>query len=220
MLAVAIVPIKVIRNKPVHSASDAAADPGFQHLAPMRIIQASPILAHAANAVCLVRDWHSRFVLFQQINGISHRLRAEQFFIPLIAIKAEESARTFRSIRIADEKFHVHVADHLHAAAMQLGVEPGEPITALAVAANRKVRGIAATKCRVRQTPEVRAVKTDLRNIGFHVVDERQIAGVRVTGPMGDETRKLNPFCGDQLHCRPAGTAWMPALPTSRCEWR
>src|SRR5688500_4977740 len=93
MVAVAIVPIKVIRNKSVRSASDAAAHQGFQHLTPMRIIQTSPILAHAANAVGLVRDGHSRFVLFQQIHGISHRLRAEQFFIPLIAIKAEESAR-------------------------------------------------------------------------------------------------------------------------------
>src|SRR4029079_16857473 len=120
--------------------------------------------------------------------------RSEQFFIPLIAIKTEESARAFGRIRIADEKFHIHVTHHLHTATMQLGVQLGKPITALAQAANRKIRGITATKGSVRQTPEVRAVKTDLRNIRFYVVDKRQIAGVSVTGPVSDETRKLDPL--------------------------
>jgi hypothetical protein len=78
--------------------------------------------------------------------GSSTGFRAEQLFIPLIAIKAEEAARTVRRIRIADEKLHIHVTDHLHTAAMQLGVQLGEPIAALAKAANWKVRGVAAAK--------------------------------------------------------------------------
>ena len=80
---------------------------------------------------------------------------------------------------------------------MQIGVEPGKPLAALAVAAHGKMRRIAAAERGVRQAPEMRPVETDLHKLGLHVIDERQIAGVRVAGPMGDETRKLEPFRRD-----------------------
>ena len=74
---------------------------------------------------------------------------------------------------------------------MQLGVEPGEPIAALAMAAHGKVRGVTAAKGRIRQTPEMRPVEAHLRDLGLRVLDERQIAGIRIPGPMGDEARKF-----------------------------
>src|SRR3989442_8048482 len=60
---VAIVPVKVSRNETVHSLRDAEADPRLQHLAPIRIVQARPILAHAANSIFLNRNRHSQSFL-------------------------------------------------------------------------------------------------------------------------------------------------------------
>src|SRR2546425_12468232 len=146
---VAIVPVEIIRNETVHTLRDAEADPGLQHLAPMRVVQARPILAHAANAIVLIRNRFSESVLLQQFQRVRDGLLAEELFVPLIAIEPEKAARPLRTVRIADEKFHVHVPDHLHAAAMQFRVEPFEPIGAFAVAAYRKMRGITAAKWRV-----------------------------------------------------------------------
>src|SRR5205809_7383754 len=67
---VAIVPVKVSRNEAIHTSRDSEADPGLQHLAPMRVVQARPILAHAANAIVLIRDRFSQSVLLQQFNRV------------------------------------------------------------------------------------------------------------------------------------------------------
>ena len=53
IVAVAIVPVEVIRDETVHAARDAATNPGLQHLAPVRVVQTGPILAHPADAVIL-----------------------------------------------------------------------------------------------------------------------------------------------------------------------
>jgi hypothetical protein len=119
---VAIVTVKVIRYETVHTLREAEADPGHQHLAPMRVVQARPILAHAANAIVLIRNRFSESVLLQQFHRVRDWLLAEQFFVPLIAIEPEKAARPLQTFRIADEKLHVQVTDHLHTAAMQLGV--------------------------------------------------------------------------------------------------
>src|SRR5439155_16395699 len=152
---VAIVPVKVIRDKTVHSSRDAAAHPGLQHLSPMRIVQARPILAHAANAVVLVRNRFAGSVLLQQFHRVRDGLWAEELFVPLIAIEPEKAARPLRTFRIADEKFHVQMTDHLRAAAMQLGVEPREPLRALPMASDGKMPRITIPKWRVGQAPEV-----------------------------------------------------------------
>src|SRR2546422_2489269 len=93
---VAIVPVKVIRNESVHTLRDAEADPGLQHLSPMRIVQARPILAHAANAVVLVRNRFAGSVLLQQFHRVRDGLWAEELFVPLIAIEPEKAARPLR----------------------------------------------------------------------------------------------------------------------------
>ena len=114
----AIVPVKIIRDKTVHSSRDAAAHPGLQHLAPMRVIQTGPILAHATDVVVVVRDWFPVSIFLQQFNGVRHRLWAKQLFVPLSAIEPEKTARALRAVRITYKEFHVHVTDHLRAAAM------------------------------------------------------------------------------------------------------
>src|SRR5436189_4687097 len=99
---VAIVPVKVSRNETVHTLLDAEADPGLQHLAPMRVVQARPILAHAANAIVLIRNRFTQPVPLQQFHRVSDRLWAEERFVPLIAIEAEKAAGPLRTFRIAD----------------------------------------------------------------------------------------------------------------------
>src|SRR5207247_6382066 len=93
MFAMAIVPIKVVGDETIHPARDTATDPGFQHLAPTRIVQTCPILAHPTDAVGLVGDGLSELVFFQQLKRIRDRLWSEQLFIPLVTIEAEEAAR-------------------------------------------------------------------------------------------------------------------------------
>src|SRR5712692_4481069 len=88
------------------------------------------------------------------------------------------------------------MTNHLHAASMQFVVEPREPIAALAVAAHGKIRGVTTAIRRVRQAPEMRPVEANLRDLGLHVIHERQIAGVRVTRPMSDEAGELKRLKG------------------------
>src|SRR2546427_581590 len=171
MRTMAIVPVKVVRNETVHPLRNPVADPCFEHLAPMRIIQTGPILAHAANAVSLARDWLSRFVLLQQFQWVGDGLWTEQLFVPLRAIESEKSARPLGTIWIADQKFYVHVANHLNATPVQFGVEAGEPLATLAVAAHRQIRRVPAAKWRIGQAPEVCSVKTYLRDLRLCVID-------------------------------------------------
>jgi hypothetical protein len=120
---VAIVPVKVIRDETIHTLRNAKAGPGLQNLAPLRVVQARPIFAHPSDVVSLARDRLSEFVLLQQVKRVGNRLWSEQLFIPLIAIESKESARPLRAFRIAHQELYIHMADHFHASAMQLGVE-------------------------------------------------------------------------------------------------
>src|SRR5687768_8942354 len=54
MLAMPIVPLTVSCANAIHVAADNTAQPSLQLLAPMRIVQARTIPAHAADAVSLV----------------------------------------------------------------------------------------------------------------------------------------------------------------------
>src|SRR5262245_11836369 len=118
IFAVAIMTVKVIRNKTIHTSRDAVTDPGFQHLAPLGIVQARPILAHTTDAVSFIRNWFPGFVFLQKVERIGDRLWSEQLFIPLIAIEFEKATRALRTIRIAHEKFYIEMADHFHSASM------------------------------------------------------------------------------------------------------
>src|SRR5260221_8617955 len=201
MLAMAIVPVKLIRYEAVHSLPNAVTDPGFQHLPPMRVVQARPILPHAADAVALVRDRLAAFVHFQQIHGVFDGFLAEQLFVPLVAIEAKKAARPLRAFRIAHQEFNIEMPNPLHAASMQFGVEPRVPVAAFAVASHGEVRGVFAAKRRVRQSPEMRAVEAHLRYFGLHVIHEGQIARVSVTCPMGNEAGELKRVRGGVRTC-------------------
>ena len=112
----------------------------------------------------------------------------------MIAVETEESPRTLRALWIADEEFHVEMTDYFHAASVQLRVEPGEPLAALAMAADGKMRGVTAPERRVCQAPEMRAIKADLCNLRFRIIDKRQIAWIGIARPMRDHTGELDPF--------------------------
>src|SRR2546426_10038413 len=90
MWTVAIVSIKIICDKTVHALRDAVADPGLEHLAPVRIVQAGPILAHAANVVVVVSDRFPEFIFFEQLKWVRDGFRAKEFFVPLSAIEPEK----------------------------------------------------------------------------------------------------------------------------------
>src|SRR5690348_2626448 len=111
MRAEAIVAVKIVNDKAVHSLTDAETHPCLQHGAPIGIVEARPILAHAADTVSLIRDRLSKAVFLQQIDGVSDRFRSEDFLIPLRVIKTKETTRSFGTFGVAHKKFHIHVAD-------------------------------------------------------------------------------------------------------------
>src|SRR5687768_9922994 len=114
------------------------------------------------------------------------------------------------------------MTDHLDAAAMQLGVKAFEPIATFAVPANGKMGRVTASVRGIRQTPEMRAIETDLCDFRLRVINEPEITGIAVTGPVGDkpgELQRLGSICeaGEQ-NAGNHQTASTHARSARRCE--
>src|SRR5205085_11368648 len=75
--------------------------------------------------------------------------------------------------------------------AVQLGIELGKPFPTFALAAHGEVGRIAFSKRSVGQAPEMRPIETNLHDVGLHVLDKWQIAGIAVTSPVGDEATEF-----------------------------
>src|ERR1051326_650488 len=171
----------------------------------MRIVQTGPVLVHAPNSVILLHERVPEPVLLQQIQGSNRRLGTEEFFVPLGGIEFKKTTRAFGTVRIAHQKFHIHMADHLHSSAMQIRIKLTEPFSALAMAAHRQICRISAAKGGVCQTPKMRSVKSHLSDFRLCLVDERQITRIGVVRPMRDHASKFEPLRRTRKRdCHPA----------------
>src|SRR5436305_936575 len=111
--------------------------------------------------------------------------------VPQVPVEPEEAGRPGGPVGVADEELDVEVADDLHTAGVQLPVEVLEPGPELVQPANREVRRVAVVLRRVPEAPKVAAVEADLCDLRPRVLDELEVARVRVLVPVGDEPREL-----------------------------
>src|SRR5687767_11421201 len=74
MLGMAIGTIKVVGDVTIDAAVDAPLAPGLHYRLPVRIPQASPVLAHLANLVTLLSDRLAVLAAFEELHRIGNRL--------------------------------------------------------------------------------------------------------------------------------------------------
>ena len=204
MWAQAVVSVEVVDDESVAAQRDAVLRPGFQHRSPVRVVEATPVLLHAPDAVVVVRDRLSLGVDFQQFHRVRHGFRAEPLFVPHLAIELEEPARPTRfgrfifrfrnrrAVGIADEELHVDVPDHFDATLMNLTIEIHQPLAILVQANDWKVSGITFAVRRVCQAPKVSTVETDLSDVRFRIREKRQVVRIGVFRPVSYQRRELS----------------------------
>ena len=176
--------VKIIDHETVEALRDSVADPGLEHPAPVRVIEAGPVFLHAADGVAVVLDWRAVGIFFQQLKRILYRLGSQEFFVPQVVVKLEEAARAVLSPGIADKKLDVEMADHKRVESVQILVALLEPRAVFSQADLREMGGIAPPMPGVRQAPVVGAVKADLRQFRPRLLHEGQVIFMGVIGPV------------------------------------
>ena len=112
MLTKAVVPVKIVDHKTVQSLGDAMTNPGLEHRTPMGVVEAGPVLLHATNGVAVVLDWCAVGIFLQKLQWVIDRPRAEEFFLPQIAVELEKTARPLGAFGISHQKLDVEMTDH------------------------------------------------------------------------------------------------------------
>ena len=192
MFADAVATVEIVDHVAIDAALDASLGPSLQDLPPVRIVEASPVFRHTANLVLHVLAIHPIGRPFEEIVRVSDRFRAEFLFVPQVAIELEKTTRAVFAVGIADEELDVEMSDGFDVPLVEFAVHPLEPVAAFFEPLHRQMRRIASVLISVTQTPEVRAVKADLRDFGLALIHERQVILVVAVGvPMGNHPRKF-----------------------------
>jgi len=90
--AQAVQPVKVVDDDSVHTQTDRAAEPGFEHRAPVGIRQAAIVDLVRGGVIVGGNDGRAIGVLLEQVQRIADGFGAQFLFVPEVAVEPEETA--------------------------------------------------------------------------------------------------------------------------------
>src|SRR5262249_43660654 len=193
VLAQAVVAIEVVGDEAIDAALHTGLDPRLEYRSPRGIIEATPVLLHAADAVGAVDDGAAVSVFLEQVARVGYGAFAEALLVPEVAVELEETGWSLWPVGVTDKELDVEVTDNLYLSLVEFPVEVGKPLAALVEALDGEMGRVALAEWRVGEAVEVSAVEADLHQLGLCVVDKRQVIRSGILVPVGDHAREEQP---------------------------